>query len=132
MESVAEREEQMVQSEWRKLDESGVKKLQDICKTLNKYYSSIQISKSETFMFRERFVSIEPSEVQHVAIKHFGEYEYFVSVKISDDDKDQWIHIDGIAEERNLFKDRKNHPVFSIVCLGDIYSNSTAEENYTF
>jgi hypothetical protein len=131
--SAVQESEVMVKTEWRQLNADQIRDFQRIVRTLNIYHSSIKVSKSEGMNFRERLVQTQVEDIKSIAIKHFGDYEYFVSVKITEEDKEQWIHIDGIAEERKLFKGKdRNHPVFSMVCLEDIYSNAESINEYSF
>lgn len=54
-----------------------------------------------------------------------GPFEYQVACRVLPEEQvETWIHIDGIAEERERLKQIGNteHPVFSLVCLGDLFA----------
>ena len=100
-----------------------IQKFQEILGILNRYYNTINDNKkSETQKNRDR-IEKENSENVILRVRKFGNYEYLIDAEIKNVLRDTWIHLDGIAEERNLLKDRgiTNHPVFNIVSLGDIF-----------
>ncbi|EQA43882.1 hypothetical protein LEP1GSC050_4158 [Leptospira broomii serovar Hurstbridge str. 5399] len=112
---------------WKEMDAEGIITFKRILSILYSYYNMIWEPKSisETWEFRKELI-IAPNA--RVFVKKFGEYEYLIRGEIADGKNiktDEWIHIDGIQEERDGFSDSKNltNPVFNIPCLTDIYLN---------
>jgi hypothetical protein len=96
--------------------------LQKIIKILNRYYNSFNKEKSVSQSFRELVEQTQPENLK-IEVRKFGNYEYLISAEIVNRGKDSWIHMDGISQERDELRKREilNHPVFSIVSLGDIF-----------
>lgn len=97
-----------------------------ILRILNHYYEMRGETKSKQFGFRQKLADSDPKHVQ-IFFAKLGTYEYQVSCRIlPSDDLETWIHIDGIAEERERLTQIGNtdHPVFSLVCLGDLFTIS--------
>ena len=96
-----------------------MREFKNILSILNKYYSVMSGSFSKAQAFRQRVAS---EENVIVSVKKCSNHEYLVTAEIGEE-KDFWTHIDGIAEERDYHRKQGNlnHPVFSIICLSDIY-----------
>lgn len=109
--------------EWVKLTPKKVVEFKGILKVLGKYYNAISsdATKSKGQIFRD---NLSVAEGGSIYLKKFGNYEYLVFAKIGEE-HDTWIHMDGISEEREQFtaKGIKEHPVFNITCVGDLYGN---------
>lgn len=115
-------------SDWMELNESK-SEFQHILRVLNRYYEArdAQSLKNTSHEFRKELSEKKESEFQ-VFLKKFGEFEFLVHAKIGKkplQKSDTWIHIDGIAEEREqlLKSGITDHPIFSIVGLRDLYLN---------
>jgi hypothetical protein len=104
-----------------------------ILHSLNKYYAILEEKKSLCQEFREEVVRTDNENLE-IFIKRFGEYEYFVGVKIytpKGSKFESWIHIDGIYEERKIMKDiNSNHAVFSIPAMTDIFEKNCKPVNF--
>lgn len=121
---------------WKKITPNGLLEFQNILRILNRYYDAFSQDKikTETQKFREE-ISILSIERLDLYVKKFGKYEYLIYCEVRENlerlKSDTWIHIDGIAEERDVFieKDNSTHPVFNIFCMKDIYETCTEETN---
>ncbi|MCT8334732.1 hypothetical protein NUH30_13690 [Leptospira sp. 85282-16] len=95
-----------------------------ILRILNHYYEMRGETKSKQFAFRRSLADSAPESVQ-IFFSRLGPFEYQVACRILPEEQiETWIHIDGIAEERERLKQIGNteHPVFSLVCLGDLFA----------
>ncbi|EKJ87252.1 hypothetical protein CLV96_2809 [Leptospira meyeri] len=95
-----------------------------ILRILNHYYEMRGETKSKQYAFRRHLVESSPESVQ-IFFSKLGPFEYQVACRILPEEQvETWIHIDGIAEERERLKQIGNteHPVFSLVCLGDLFA----------
>ncbi|PJZ44018.1 LIC_13246 family protein [Leptospira brenneri] len=95
-----------------------------ILRILNHYYEMRGETKSKQFVFRRRLADSSPDLVQ-IFFSKLGTFEYQVACRLLPEEHiETWIHIDGIAEERERLKQIGNteHPVFSLVCLGDLFA----------
>jgi hypothetical protein len=117
---------------WYRLT-GGLDEFKNILSVLNRYYSNMSDSKSESLKFREEVILTKDENLE-VFIKKFGTYEYIIAVKIKKDGSekiDSWIHIDGIIQEREMFEKmgNKEHPVFSIIAITDIFLKQGVQTN---
>ncbi|TGN18929.1 LIC_13246 family protein [Leptospira idonii] len=114
--------------EWKELT-SKKEEFLHILRVLNHYYERIGTKVTDLFLFRQRLVQSDPSLVK-IYLSKIGAYEYFVkaSLETENSEPQTWLHIDGIAEERNRMKEigNKEHPVFHITCLSDLFEQNTA------
>ncbi|WP_246834617.1 LIC_13246 family protein [Leptospira levettii] len=97
-----------------------------ILRILNHYYEMRGETKSKQFGFRRLLADSDPNSVQ-IFFAKIGPFEYQVACRIlPNEETETWIHVDGIAEERERLRQIGNteHPVFSLVCLGDLFSIS--------
>ncbi|XDD53712.1 hypothetical protein AB3N62_14690 [Leptospira sp. WS4.C2] len=97
-----------------------------ILRILNHYYEMRGETKSKQFAFRRTLADSSPESVQ-IFFSRLGPFEYQVACRILPGEQiETWIHIDGIAEERERLGQIGNteHPVFSLVCLGDLFELS--------
>ncbi|PJZ83142.1 LIC_13246 family protein [Leptospira harrisiae] len=95
-----------------------------ILRILNHYYEMRGETKSKQFAFRRSLADSTPESVQ-IFFSKLGPFEYQVACRILPEEQiETWIHIDGIAEERERLKQIGNteHPVFSLVCLSDLFA----------
>lgn len=71
--------------------------------------------------FRKNIVASDPKEFL-VEVSHLEEYEFLVRCTLNGLTQ-EWIHLDGIAEEREFFRQKgiHSHPVFDLVCMSDLY-----------
>ncbi|EMJ88125.1 LIC_13246 family protein [Leptospira meyeri] len=95
-----------------------------ILRILNHYYEMRGETKSKQYAFRRHLADSSPESVQ-IFFSKLGPFEYQVACRILPEEQvETWIHIDGIAEERERLKQIGNteHPVFSLVCLGDLFA----------
>ncbi len=116
-----------VESEWKELVERKDEFLH-ILRILNHYYETKGQTESQLYQFRRDLVDRSPESIR-IFLSQIGTYEYFVqaSLSLGTDAMETWVHIDGIAEERDRLREIGNleHPVFSITCLGDLMQNHT-------
>jgi len=118
-----------IPGEWKKLNSKGIIEFQNITRILNRYYTAFttEEKKTNTQKFREEISYANPDNLEIFA-KKFGVYEYLIYCEILENKEkvksDTWIHIDGIAEERDVFmkKEILSHPVYNIVCMLDIFN----------
>lgn len=113
------------ESKWRELQERKDEFLH-ILRILNHYYEMRGETKTERFRFREKLVKMDPNEIQ-IFFSKLGTYEYQVACATKKNPKlESWIHIDGIDEERARMSavGKMDHPVFTLVCLGDLYQTA--------
>jgi hypothetical protein len=106
----------------KEFSEVQIIELQKIIKVLNRYYNSFNKEKTVSQSFRELVEETQPENLK-ISVRKFGSYEYLISAEILHRGNDSWIHMDGISEERKIMLEKgiTNHPVFSIVSLGDIF-----------
>ena len=108
-------------------DIEKIKEFQRILKVLQNYYALSDNKKSATSLNRDAIINADPSNV-YLEITRLPKTKYDYKVKGYDkkseytEDSIEWIHIDGIAQERENFLENgiDNHPVFNIVCLSDL------------
>ena len=103
---------------WKEIkNETDKKEFQEILSILNRYYGQ----KNE---FREKLVLANPESFS-VKLKSKGGNAFSVLVEL-DKVLEIWTHLDGIVEERKTRskKGNLNHPVFTIVCLTDLYEKA--------
>ncbi|MCW7487850.1 LIC_13246 family protein [Leptospira meyeri] len=108
---------------WRELV-SKKEEFLHILRILNHYYEMRGETKSKQYAFRRHLADSSPESVQ-IFFSKLGPFEYQVACRILPEEQvETWIHIDGIAEERERLKQIGNteHPVFSLVCLGDLFA----------
>jgi hypothetical protein len=135
--------ENMVKQKWKKLEKGKVDFLK-ILGIVNRYYQACGSAQdnSESWEYRAKLVESPPDQME-IFIKKFGKYEYLVHVILGEGldlgrekDRDTWIHVDGITEERDQFREKGifDHPVFQIQSLGDIYETEDypEEEDWNF
>ncbi|HNN05766.1 MAG TPA: hypothetical protein PKN56_19560 [Leptospiraceae bacterium] len=115
---------------WREITEQKTE-FQGILKVLNRFYEAVaEDRKNDSHRFRKSLEK-ENTEKFRIFLRKFGKYEFLVYAEIRDTEtgsrSDSWIHIDGIAEEREQLRKKGNHdhPVFSISCLTDLYLKSS-------
>lgn len=105
------------------------KEFQNIQRILVRYYELAGNKGKALLKFRKKLVSattedfrvfIKPAK----GISHFAVVCDFPVIG----GKEKWIHIDGIFEERQIQKNR-NHPVFKITCLTDLYDRAKEIKN---
>ena len=101
-----------------------------ILNVLARYYKQFELETqpTESQKFRDDLIETSPADCR-VFFKKFTEFEYLIYAEIHEKNNirsDYWIHVDGIAEERNEQKCRNNpeHPVFSIVCVSDLFEKN--------
>lgn len=106
-----------------------------ILRILNHYYEMQSQTKNHLYEFRRQLVDSPPQKIQ-IFLSKIGKYEYFVKASLASGsgDFETWVHIDGIAEERDNLKviGKIDHPVFSITCLTDLYESATQTMNMKF
>ncbi|MDZ4726008.1 MAG: hypothetical protein SH817_07615 [Leptospira sp.] len=112
-------------TEWKELVERKDEFLH-ILRILNHYYESGAKIKNPLYQFRKDLVELPPKSIR-IFLASIGKFEYFVQASKTPDleNRESWVHIDGISEERMRLRELGNldHPVFSITCLGDLYEN---------
>lgn len=123
------------EEKWKELVERK-SDFQHILRVLNRYYenreSSAQLGQSH--FFRKRLTEESENNFK-IFIKKFGNYEYLIHAEIhaakQSMEKETWIHIDGISEERAQLEKQgiTEHPLFSIIGVGDLFQESTKDSN---
>lgn len=119
-------------NEWRELVEKK-EDFKHIVHILNRYYDLCPSAShpSPAHLFRQDIVSSELSNLK-IFLRKFGSFEFLVVVEITTEQgkrMDSWIHIDGIAQERIILKEKGklDHPVFKITSLDDLFQSHTKE-----
>ncbi|WP_061209324.1 LIC_13246 family protein [Leptospira borgpetersenii] len=122
------------EEEWKEFDALGVKKFKEILGIIDRFRSiavKTENTKESPWKFKQDLlksdnfrVFVQPTIDEHV---------FLIRCEIYGEGKtrsDEWIHVDGIQEARNVFKEAGNlsHPVFSIICLNDIFRNHTLQK----
>lgn len=109
------------------------KEFKKIVSILNRFYNLQSSANHPTpaHIFREEVVLADVDKLR-IFLKKFGSFEFLVVVEIATElgnKMDSWIHIDGIAQERLIMKEKGklDHPVFKIISLDDLYQNYTIE-----
>ncbi|PJE03919.1 MAG: hypothetical protein CK427_03530 [Leptospira sp.] len=123
------------EEKWKELVERK-SDFQHILRVLNRYYenreSSAQLGQSH--FFRKRLTEESENNFK-IFIKKFGNYEYLIHAEIhaakQSMEKETWIHIDGISEEKEQLEKQgiTEHPLFSIIGVGDLFQESTKDSN---
>lgn len=114
---------------WREIQKSKSEFLH-ILRILNHYYEMQGGRKHSQDEFRKLVTETNPEQVK-IYVNRLGIYEYQVACTyLPESQTETWIHIDGIAEERARLTELGNtdHPVFSLVCLGDLFGEATPVE----
>lgn len=121
-----------VKTSWHELTEEK-DEFKNIVGILNRYYREGRLDSTKTSaqLFREELVESK-NESLRIFMKKFGKFELLIVVEIETKNgkkMDSWIHIDGIAQEKEIMKEqgRSDHPVFNIVGLLDLFNRSTKE-----
>ncbi|TGK10899.1 LIC_13246 family protein [Leptospira stimsonii] len=120
--------------EWKKLV-SRKEEFTNIVSVLNQFYVArtpySQFSNSQKLRIqleKEGFKNFE------AFLKKLGEHDFLIYLR-TEGKYESWIHIDGIQEERDRFLNEgtKDHPVFDIVCVSDLFEKDCvfAEEEET-
>ncbi|WCL50205.1 LIC_13246 family protein [Leptospira sp. GIMC2001] len=121
-------------TKWREIT-SGKKEFFHILTVLNNYYEAkdSQFARSnDSQNFRKNLVKQKENDVS-IYIKKFGDYEFLVHAEIHNNQEekqnDTWVHIDGIAEEKNSLQKNgvTEHPIFHIVGLSDIFHDGSID-----
>lgn len=101
-------------------------RFQRIVLILHRFYELTSSGKREGADFKERFGKTKSKDVQ-IRLKKIGNWEYHVTCSIGNHEEDNWIHVDGIKEERDaLIKEGiSDHPVFEIDCVSDLFDRAT-------
>jgi hypothetical protein len=103
-----------------------------IVRIVNLYYSTntSRVKPTESYLFRERFARTSTDKVS-IYIKKIGTYEFLIQAAIAADENlrgesDVWLHVDGIKQERDELVEKgvTEHPVFSIVCMTDLFETA--------
>jgi len=110
-----------MEQNWRELKERKEEFLH-IVRVLENYASAVGLKTSK---FRKALSEVREEELCRIYFKQIGKYEYEVKahLKLEDWLEDNWIHIDGIQEERDRFEEigKVDHPVFGLTNLSDLY-----------
>jgi hypothetical protein len=111
---------------WKEL-KTQKEEFQKIVSILNRFYSQNPNfeEKTSSQKFREE-LAVANQENVRIFIQKFGKYEFLIAAEIQKEEKlekDTWIHIDGIQQEREEFRKSgtSDHPVFKLTCLTDLY-----------
>ncbi|KXZ29355.1 hypothetical protein AYB33_17440 [Leptospira santarosai] len=117
--------------DWKELNPKGVIQFKSVLSAIEKFHSITLRSdttkgspwdfKRDLLKAKECRIYVNQTEDKHV----FQIYaEIIEGSKIR---RENWIHIDGIQEARDVFESEGNltHPVFRINCLNDIYRDYT-------
>ena len=117
------------EASWKELVKMEAKvAFKNIIHVIDRYYSLNSTGAlSEAQLFRKAIVAT-PEESFRVFLKKFGTYEFLLVVELTIEGEkkmDSWIHIDGIAQERIILKEKgvEKHPVFNITSLCDLYES---------
>jgi hypothetical protein len=109
------------------LDAKGLKSYLSILEKMNRYADAVG---NDTPSIRKRILT-EPAEI--IVSSTPDKHSYVMEARlIETGEVDYWIHVDGIAEERERFRKSGtdlHHPVFELECLEDILENQLAIPN---
>lgn len=114
---------------WKKVGSKQVEDFQKILKVLVRFYDAVlseREEKNQSHEFRKALSQMTDTKKVEIYLRKFGKYEYLVYADMNGE-TESWIHVDGIAEEREQLKG-KDHPVHTIVCMSDIYKKARASK----
>lgn len=114
---------------WKKVGSKQVEDFQKMLKVLVRFYDAVlseREEKNESHEFRKALSEMTDTKKVEIYLRKFGKYEYLVYADVNGE-TESWIHVDGIAEEREQLKG-KDHPVHTIVCMSDIYKKARASK----
>ncbi|RHX77487.1 LIC_13246 family protein [Leptospira yasudae] len=113
---------------WKELTQEGVTQFKTILSAIEKFQSITLRSettegspwdfKRDLLKAKECRIYVKATEDKHV---------FQIYAEIIEEEKvrrENWIHVDGIQEAREVFESqgKLGHPVFDILCLSDIYN----------
>ncbi|WP_017850722.1 LIC_13246 family protein [Leptospira interrogans serovar Szwajizak] len=118
---------------WKELSSEGVKQFKTILSAIERFqFQSITLrsrtTKSSPWDFKRDLLKAKECRVYVKATK--DKYVFLIYAEIIEEGKirrENWVHIDGIQEAREIFEMQANlaHPVFTINCLNDIFRDCT-------
>ncbi|WP_061247703.1 LIC_13246 family protein [Leptospira noguchii] len=126
---VNKKEHHLEDDSWKEMNEQGIKEFLIILKVFDAFYSANQKETSkEELKFRSK---LQTEKDIRIFLKALDEFAYYILAQLKENGKLQsknWIHIDGIQEEKERFRDLGDltHPIFSITCVTDIYNKHSA------
>ncbi|OMI16892.1 LIC_13246 family protein [Leptospira weilii] len=113
---------------WKELSEEGVTQFKTILSAIERFQSITLRSKTtegSPWDFKRDLLKAKHCRVYVKATE--DNHVFLIYAEIVEEEKvrrENWIHVDGIQEAREVFEQNENlatHPVFSIQCLTDIF-----------
>lgn len=99
----------------------------EIVRILNRYYDlrpNVVLTPAMAFRKALESMPMEDFKIEVIKLrkKKGGQYQYQINAIVGEQ-KESWIHIDGIKEQRDQLEKAGivAHPVFDITCLTDLY-----------
>ncbi|WP_061285970.1 LIC_13246 family protein [Leptospira interrogans] len=116
---------------WKELSSEGVKQFKSILRSIEKFQSitlRAHTTEGSPWDFKRDLLKTKECRVYVKATK--DKHVFLIYAEIIEEDKirrENWVHIDGIQEAREIFEMQANltHPVFTINCLNDIFRDCT-------
>ncbi|WP_061254493.1 LIC_13246 family protein [Leptospira interrogans] len=116
---------------WKELSKEGVTQFKTILSAIERFRSlSIrsQISQSSPWDFKRDLLKAKDCRIYVKATE--GKHVFQIYAEIVEENEfrhENWIHVDGIQEARDVFESQGDltHPVFTINCLNDVYRDFT-------
>ncbi|EMY13575.1 hypothetical protein LEP1GSC043_2752 [Leptospira weilii str. Ecochallenge] len=121
---------------WKELTQEGVTQFKTILSAIEKFQSFALRSEStegspwdfkrDLLKAKECRIYVKATDDKHV---------FLIYAEIIEEEKvrrENWIHIDGIQEARDVFEIQGliNHPVYEIIALSDLYRDYKKPNSY--
>ncbi|EMP03493.1 hypothetical protein LEP1GSC171_1314 [Leptospira santarosai str. HAI1380] len=122
----------MEDDSWREMNEQGIKEFLIILKVLDAFYSANRKETSrEELKFRSK---LQTEKDIRIFLKALDKSGYYILAQLKENGKLQsknWIHIDGIQEEKERFRELGDltHPIFKVTCVTDIFNKHSIIAN---
>ncbi|ULH27441.1 LIC_13246 family protein [Leptospira weilii] len=113
---------------WKELTQEGVTQFKTILSAIEKFQSITlrsETSEGSPWDFKRDLLKAKECRIYVKATD--DRHVFLIYAEIVEEEKvrrENWIHVDGIQEAREVFEQNENlatHPVFSIQCLTDIF-----------
>ncbi|MCL8268312.1 hypothetical protein M9Y82_17080 [Leptospira weilii] len=116
---------------WKELTQEGITQFKSILSAIERYQSltlQSETTKGSPWDFKRDLLKSKKCKVYVKTTEDKHVFQIFA--KIIEGNKvrrENWIHVDGIQEARDVFESQGEltHPVFTIICLNDLYRDHT-------
>ncbi|MDO6384145.1 LIC_13246 family protein [Leptospira santarosai] len=113
--------------DWKELNPEGVTQFKRILSAIEQFYAftlKSDTTKASPWDFKRDL--LKAKECRIYVKESEDKYIFHIYAEIIEGDKvrrENWIHVDGIQEAREVFEKAGNilHPVFEFTCLYDLY-----------